>query len=57
MIRAQSRQAIDGLIQRLRLKGERLALRHAGRPTYRHQNTGHKWRDATRLWPDIFKDR
>jgi hypothetical protein len=44
---------VDGLIQRLRRRAERLAARQVRSVRRRTRRSGHKWRSATALWPDF----
>jgi hypothetical protein len=44
---------VEGLIQRLRRRAERIAAQKAQAVRRRSRKSGHKWRSATALWPDF----
>lgn len=44
---------VEGLIQRLRRKAERLAAQRVRTVRRRSRKSGHKWRSPTALWPDF----
>ncbi|MGB3472156.1 MAG: hypothetical protein WBA51_15170 [Erythrobacter sp.] len=59
MIRTDSQTAIRGLIDRLKGKAERIAQGRASglfARTNGRSRHSHTWRNASSLWPDLFKD-
>lgn len=44
---------VEGLIQRLRRRAERLAAQKVRNVRRRGRRSGHKWRSANALWPDF----
>lgn len=44
---------VEGLIQRLRRRAERLAAQKVRTVRRRTRRSDHKWRSPTALWPDF----
>lgn len=56
MIETNTDAKLGNLLRRLRQKGARLAKARARNLSGRADQSRHLWRDAARLWPDIFED-
>jgi hypothetical protein len=56
MIRTDAGASLATLIARIRAKAERLARQRDDRIRETPRDTGHPWRTATQLWPDLFED-
>lgn len=56
MIEANPRRSFSALVQALRARGERIAAAHAYARSAASGQSGHPWRSAQRLWPDIFEE-
>lgn len=44
---------VEGLIQRLQRRAERIAAQKTRAVGRRSRKSGHKWRSAATLWPDF----
>ena len=56
MIKASARVPVARLTAALRRKAQRLTARNSENLRNRQAARQNDWRDATRLWPDIFKE-